>query len=81
MAAVGFYSLVTLPFTVRKLNTKKIRISLFIIAVAGSGLVAFGRLLAGAHYLSDVVIGSLIAIALLTIFFCQYVYGSKHLNK
>jgi hypothetical protein len=27
------------------------------------------------------VIGSLIAIALLTIFFCQYVYGSKHLNK
>jgi membrane-associated phospholipid phosphatase len=81
MAAVGFYSLVSLPFTVRKLNTKKIRTSLFIIAVLGSGLVAFGRLLAGAHYLSDVVVGSLIAIGLLVIFHCQYCYGSAHLDK
>jgi membrane-associated phospholipid phosphatase len=81
MAAVGFYSLVSLPFTVTRLNTKKIRRSLFIIAVCGSGLVAFGRLLAGAHYLSDVIIGSLIAIVLLIIFHCQYCYGSQYLDR
>jgi membrane-associated phospholipid phosphatase len=80
MAAVGFYSLVSLPFTVRRLNTKKIRRILFVVAVVGSGLVAFCRLLAGAHYLSDVTIGSLIAIGLLVIFHCQYCYGSKHLD-
>jgi membrane-associated phospholipid phosphatase len=81
MAAVGFYSLVSLPFTVTSLNTKKIRCTLFIAAVCGAGLVAFGRLLAGAHYLSDVTIGSLIAICLLAIFHCQYCYGSKHLDS
>jgi membrane-associated phospholipid phosphatase len=81
MAAVGFYSLVSLPFTVRRFNTKKIRCILFIVAVIGAGLVAFCRLLAGAHYLSDVTIGSLIAIGLLIIFHCQYCYGSKHLDN
>jgi membrane-associated phospholipid phosphatase len=81
MAAIGFYSLVALPFTVKKCNTKKIRISLFIIAVVGSGLVAFYRIRAGAHYLSDVTIGSLIAIGLLGIFFYYYCYKCPHLDN
>jgi membrane-associated phospholipid phosphatase len=49
--------------------------------VTGSGVVALARLVAGAHYLSDVTIGSLIAIGLLCLFYLQYVYGSKHLDS
>ncbi|MDE7433548.1 MAG: phosphatase PAP2 family protein [Mycoplasmoidaceae bacterium] len=81
MAAVGFYSLIILPLTVRSLNTTKSKIICITTAVAGSGIVAIGRILAGAHYLSDVTMGSFIAIAFLIIFYCSNVYGSKFLNK
>jgi membrane-associated phospholipid phosphatase len=40
-----------------------------------------GRLMAGAHYLSDVTIGAVIALGLLTIFYCQVRYSSKYLNE
>lgn len=81
MASVGFYSLIILPLTVRELNTKKAKAICFSLAVIGSGVVGFGRVLAGAHYLSDVTMGSFIAIGFLIIFYLSNVYGSKFLNK
>lgn len=81
MAAIGFYSLVALPFTVKQCSSKKTRISLFTVAVLGSAIVGFYRIRAGAHYLSDVTIGSFIAVGLLSIFYALYCYGSKHLDR
>jgi membrane-associated phospholipid phosphatase len=81
MAAIGFYSLVVLPFTVKKCSTKKIRITLFSVAVLGSALVGFYRIRAGAHYLSDVTIGSFIAMALLGAFYAYYCYFQPHLDE
>ena len=81
MAAAGFYSLVILPLTVRSLSTKKWRWILFTTAFVGAGLVGFGRVLCGAHFLSDVVMGSFIAMSFLTIFYCTNVYANKWLDK
>jgi membrane-associated phospholipid phosphatase len=80
MAAIGFYSLVLLPYTTTYFNTKKWKALLIPLAIIGSGIVGVGRLMAGAHYLSDVTIGSTIAIGLLTIFYVQNCYFASHLN-
>lgn len=80
MAAVGSLSLVLLPMTVRNYNTRKTRAWCFSLAAIGTIVVAFGRLVAGAHYLSDVTIGVMIASGFLTIFYLSNSFGSKYLN-
>ncbi|MDR0985460.1 MAG: phosphatase PAP2 family protein [Mycoplasmataceae bacterium] len=81
MAAVGFYSLVCLPFTCKQCSGKKVRIALFVTAILGSAIVGFYRIRAGAHYLSDVTIGTLLAVGLLFIFHMYYCYGCSYLDK
>jgi undecaprenyl-diphosphatase len=80
MAAVGFLSLIFLPFTVTSLNTTKTRASLFTIAILGTVIVGIGRMMAGAHYLSDVTLGIVIALGTLTLFYLQTRYSAKYLN-
>ena len=53
------YLLMTLPFISEKLKNKKTQ--LFIIAFIYTGIVAFTRLVMGAHYLSDVTVGGLVS--------------------
>jgi membrane-associated phospholipid phosphatase len=81
MAALGFLSLVILPFTVTSLNTKRTRYTLFGIALLGTVVVGIGRMMAGAHYLSDVTIGIIIASGTLTLFYLQTRYSAKYLDK
>jgi membrane-associated phospholipid phosphatase len=81
MASVGFYSLILLPFTVKQCNTKTWRISCFTTAICGCVLVALGRMIAGAHYLSDVTVGNFLAMALLFIFYVLYCFHAPHLNE
>lgn len=81
MAAVGSLSLIVLPMTVRNYNTKKTRAWCFSLAVIGTVVVAFGRLVAGAHYLSDVTIAMIIAIGWLVIFYLLNTFGGNYLNR
>ncbi len=80
MAALGSLSLILLPMTVRAYNTKKIRAWCFSLAIIGTVVVGLGRMVAGAHYLSDVTFGTLIASGFLTIFYLICTFGSKYLN-
>jgi membrane-associated phospholipid phosphatase len=81
MAAIGFYSLWVLPLTVRAFNTKKRRALCFWIGIFGTAFVGFFRLMAGAHYLSDVLFGSLFAGFFLVLFYFMNTRGNKWLNK
>lgn len=81
MAAIGFLSLIILPFTVRQCNTLRTKLICFISAFAGTIIVALGRMVAGAHYLSDTVFGCFIASACLYIFYLLNVRGSKFLDR
>ena len=56
-SAAMVFSITLLPSAVRKYDTKWGKISLFFLATALSLIVMFSRIVAGAHYLSDVCIG------------------------
>jgi membrane-associated phospholipid phosphatase len=49
-----------LPFVLPKFNNRKWITFLVIVPVSIVGLIAFGRILAGAHYMSDTIIGGTI---------------------
>jgi membrane-associated phospholipid phosphatase len=78
---MGFLSLIILPFTTHKFSSKKWRYILFTTAIAGVLLVGLGRIVAGAHYLSDVVIGATIAGGLLAFFYWLNCYHASFLDK
>ncbi|MDR1235004.1 MAG: phosphatase PAP2 family protein [Mycoplasmataceae bacterium] len=80
-AGMGFLSLIILPFTTHKFSSKKWRYILFTTAIAGVLLVGLGRIVAGAHYLSDVVIGATIAGGLLAFFYWLNCYHASFLDK
>ena len=81
MAAVGFYSLWVLPLTVKAFNTKKARAWCFWLGICGTAFVGLFRLMAGAHYLSDVLFGSLFAIFFLILSYLMNTRGNNWLNK
>ena len=59
-AAAGLsYLLMLMPFLSKKFEEKKT--ALFVIAFIYTGIVAFTRLVMGAHYLSDVTVGGLVS--------------------
>ena len=66
------YLLMTLPYLNKKLESKKTL--LFIIAFVYTGIVAYTRLVMGAHYLSDVTAGGMIS-------FTCVIIGIKILDK
>ena len=56
------FVLLSLPSVFTRFNTKKAKISLWIISVAYTATVALGRITAGAHYLTDVTFGGFLAL-------------------
>lgn len=56
-AAGTVYALLALPKLFKKYDTAKMRAMLCFIAVAITGIVAVSRIICGAHYFSDVLIG------------------------
>jgi membrane-associated phospholipid phosphatase len=51
------YTLMLLPLLFKQLNTKKHLSWCIVLPIILTGLVAFGRIIAGAHYMSDTVFG------------------------
>jgi membrane-associated phospholipid phosphatase len=70
-----------LPRTVTSLNTRKWRWFFWLSAILGTVIVGMGRMMAGAHYLSDVTLGIVIASGSLIIFYLHTRYGAKYLNR
>ncbi len=56
-AAGTIYAILALPKLLKKYDTPKMRALLCFIAVAVTGIVAVSRIVCGAHYFSDVLIG------------------------
>jgi len=57
------YTLLALPYLSEKCNKTGVKIGLWCGTVAFTGLVAVSRIVAGAHYMSDVLFGGTIAFA------------------
>lgn len=60
-AAASIFNLCLLPQFLKN-NNKKVKISLILISTIYTVVVCFSRVLCGAHFLTDVLIGALIAI-------------------
>lgn len=69
------YTLLALPHVCDKCNKKWVKITLYCATVCYTGLVAVSRIVAGAHYMSDVLFGGTIAfvgaIVMREIFVCK----------
>lgn len=55
------YTLLALPYLTDKFNKKSSRILLWVATIGYTGIVAISRIVAGAHYMSDVLFGGTIA--------------------
>ena len=80
-AATGLLCLFMLPLTVKACNTYKAKMCIWTIAPILYFAVALGRLVAGAHYLSDVLFGTLIAISILIIFYMVVTWSCRFFDK
>ena len=80
-AATGLFCLFMLPLTVKSCNTYKAKISIWTVCPILYFLVGFGRLVAGAHYLSDTLFGSLIAVSILFVFYMVVTWSCRFFDK
>lgn len=55
------YTLLALPYLCDRFNKKSSRILLWVATIGYTGIVAISRIVAGAHYMSDVLFGGTIA--------------------
>lgn len=76
-AAAITSTLICLPFTVEKLNTKKCRIAFISISVIYTVIVALSRVLMGAHFASDVLVGGMVTFVSCLISFKLVVKNKK----
>ena len=60
-SAAMVYSLLALPYLDDKLNRKGVKLALWIATIGYTAVVAISRIVAGAHYMSDVLFGGTIA--------------------
>ena len=73
------YTLVALPFLFKRLNDFWGKFVVFFVALAYTGMVAYARILMGAHYLSDVVIGGSVSF-LFTLIAIQILFVRKKIK-
>lgn len=69
-AAGTVYTLLVLPMLLKKYDTKKWRALLLVISIGITGIVAVSRIVCGAHFFSDVLVGG-------TIMFLCTLLGAK----
>lgn len=62
------YVLICLPYFIERFNNKKWRIIWYIIPICFTGIVGLSRIVVGAHYLSDVLVGGTIAYLAVELF-------------
>lgn len=80
LASVGFMSMILAPFIVRNWNTKNIKICFFLFGSLGVIAVAMGRMVAGAHFLSDVTVGGSFPLVFYVVFYWAFSYRCKWMD-
>lgn len=55
------YTLICMPYVFNKFNTKKWKVFWYVVPVIYTGIVGLSRIVVGAHFLSDVLVGGTIA--------------------
>ena len=71
------YVLICMPYLVKKFNTRNWKIFWYALPITYTGLVGFYRIVVGAHYLTDVLVGGTIAYVLAETF-KYFVYERKN---
>ena len=66
------YVLICLPYLYDRFNNRKWTIIWYVIPICFTGLVGLSRIVAGAHYLSDVLVGGTIAYVAVEVF--KYIF-------
>ena len=80
-ATTGLLCLFMLPLTVKACNTYKTKMSIWSICSVLWAVVALGRMVAGAHYLSDVLFGTLLGVAFLIVFYIVVTWSCRFFDK
>lgn len=73
------YVLICLPYVYEKFNNRKWKIIWYIIPVLYTGIVALSRIVVGAHYFSDVLIGGSLAYIGAELF--KYIFLVRNKNN
>lgn len=74
------YVLIALPFVNRKYDTKGWRAFWYIVPIMYTGLVGFYRIVVGAHFMSDVLVGGTLAFLFASIS-TYFIYTRKEIQK
>lgn len=80
-ASIGFMSMILAPFVIKNWNTKNIKICFFLFGVLGVITVGIGRMVAGAHYLSDVTVAATITMVFYIVYYWAFTYKCKWMDK
>lgn len=79
------YTLLALPYLNEKFAKKKSRVIIWAVTIAYTGIVAISRIVAGAHYMSDVLVGGSLAFAgamiMREIFVCRGLHFKQLFGK
>ena len=73
------YVLICMPYLYKKFSSKGWKIFWYALPITYTGLVGFYRIVVGAHYLSDVLVGGTIAYVLAEI--CKYIFFVRKEQK
>lgn len=66
------YTLICLPYVNEKYNNRKWKVLWYVIPIVFTGLVGLSRIMVGAHYLTDVLVGGTIAYIAAEVF--KYIF-------
>ena len=78
-SAGTIYALICLPDVFERFNNKKWRVLWYVIPICYTGIVAIGRIVAGAHFMSDVLIGGTLAYFGAELF--RYIFITRKIKK
>jgi len=80
-AAASIFLLILLPDFLQKTNTKKWKVTFYSVAIIYTLAVSISRIVAGAHFFTDVFIGGMVTIALVIIVKWFFVERLKFLKE
>ncbi|MEG2453419.1 MAG: phosphatase PAP2 family protein [Clostridia bacterium] len=79
-SAAAIYSLLCLPAILESWNKRWIKVTLFTVTIGYTGIVAISRLIVGAHFMSDVLIGGTLAFLVVMIAREVFIYKGAHIK-
>lgn len=75
------YALICMPYINEKFNNKKWTIIWYVIPITFTGIVGLSRIVAGAHFLTDVLVGGTIAYVAVEVFKYIFIVRRSKVNS